>query len=235
MSIQLTLGIGLRDDATFSNFYVGRNLQVLHTLKKMVVEAGEEVVFLWGESGSGITHLLQAACHERFYHEGSAIYLDLSEMQLKPEILQDLETVGLICVDNIESVVGKLDWEEALMHLYNRVKESNTRLIIGARQLPKGLKCRLLDLKSRLAWGLVLKVQGLTREEKCSALRMRAVNRGLNLPEKTCQLLLRNYPENTTALFAALEQLDKASLAEKQKLTAPFVRRVLDDSTKREK
>ena len=227
MNTQLTLGISLRDDATFSNFYVGRNQQVLHALGQLVAGQGENIIYLWGLPGAGISHLLQAACHEVFQHDGNAIYLNLSEQQFTPDILQDLETVDLICIDDIESILGQFDWEEALLHLYNRVKETGVRLIIGAKELPKGLKCQLLDLKSRLAWGLVLKLHELTNEEKLQALQMRAVKRGLNLSENTQQFLLRCYPEDTVSLFDVLDKLDKASLAEKRKLTVPFVRQGL--------
>jgi len=228
MSTQLTLGIRLRDDATFNNFYMGRNQQVLHALRQLVASQGENFVFLWAEAGAGISHLLQACCHEVFQHNGNAIYLNLSEQQFTPDVLQDLETVDLICIDDIESILGQFAWEEGLLHLYNRVRESGARLVIGAKQQPKGLQCKLLDLKSRLAWGLVLKLNGLTAEEKLHALQMRAMHRGLVLSESTRQFLLRYNPDDTAALFNVLDKLDKASLAEKRKVTIPFIKQVLE-------
>lgn len=227
MITQLALGVGLRDDATFKNFFIGENQQVFCALQELVQGRGENFIYLWGDKGVGITHLLQACCHATFDYGRNAIYLNLSEQQLLPAVLQDLETIDVICVDAIESIIGKPAWEEALLYLYNRVRDGSACLVIGARQLPKGLPCKLLDLKSRLAWGLVLKLDGLTEVGKLHALQMRATQRGFALAENTCQFLLRSYPEDTTALFDALEKLDKASLAAKRKITIPFIKKIL--------
>ena len=63
MASQLTLGLALRDDATFSNFYPGDNLALLNHLQVFSAGKGEQFIYLWGAAGMGRTHLLQACCH----------------------------------------------------------------------------------------------------------------------------------------------------------------------------
>jgi DnaA-homolog protein len=228
MNKQLTLGVTLRDDATFDNFYVGDNHQILEALRELVNSANEQFIFMWSEASAGISHLLQACCHEAFHCQLQAIYLPLSEPQFSPQILEDLEIIDLICVDDLESVLGKPEWEEALLHLYNRVRDASTRLVIGAKNNTRALPCQLPDLKSRLSWGLNLKVNALTDEEKLIAILMRADQRGLSLSESVGLFLLRYYSRDMGALFDFLDQLDKTSLAAKRRVTIPFVKEVLN-------
>lgn len=228
--MQLALGVSLHDEATLDNFFIGSNHEVVFALRELIAAKGEPILYLWGPAGAGVSHLLQAACHKVFNAKGNAIYINLSEQQFTPDGLEDLESVDLICLDNIDSVMGDLQWEEALMHLYNRIRDSGVRLLFGAKALPRALPCQLLDLKSRLSWGLVLKLEELSFMALQEALQMRAVKRGLDLSTATCAYLCRYYKDDKTAVFNVLDQLDKASLLEKRKLTIPFVRKILNET-----
>ncbi len=127
-------------------------------------------------------------------------------------------------------MLGHAEWEEGLLHFYNRVREQGTRLVIGAHVQPSAVRCALLDLKSRLSWGLILCVDLLSDDEKLLALQMRADHRGLVIPDAVKHFLLRYYAQNMQVLFGALDRLDVASLTEKRRLTMPFVRQVLSGS-----
>lgn len=227
MNTQLTLGVMLRDDATFDNFFVGTNQQALSCLVQLVQGKGERIVYLSGPNGAGVSHLLQACCHAACFEQQSSIYLPLSEPQLTPEVLQDLEGIDLICVDDLESAVENSEWEEQLFHLYNRVRDSGGRLLLGAKAPPSQLHCQLEDLRSRLCWGLALSLETLDDEHKLAALQFRAKKRGLQLSAEVGAFLLRHYSRDTATLFSLLDQLDRASLAAKRRLTVPFVKQVL--------
>ncbi|OGO90083.1 MAG: DnaA regulatory inactivator Hda [Coxiella sp. RIFCSPHIGHO2_12_FULL_42_15] len=222
--MQLTLGMTLRDDATFDNYFAGNNRQVIHHLREMMAGCGEHFIYLYGEAGVGVSHLLQACCHEA---KSPAIYLPLSEPHLTPEVLQNLESIDFVCLDDIEHVLGDCHWEEALLHFYNRVREQSNRLVIGAKALPAFTPCFLPDLKSRLSWGLVLPMVELQENEKITTLQLRAEQRGLLMSLLVAQFLLRQHRGNMTTLFHFLDRLDKASLQAKRRLTIPFVKEVL--------
>ncbi len=228
MNTQLALGITLRDEATFTNFDSRANQQVLRCLKQLLKGSGERIIYLWGQGDVGITHLLQACCHEAFQRQAHAIFLPLSEPDLTPEILQDLESVNVICIDDIEYVLGKPAWEEQLLHLYNRVHDGNSRLVIGAKKISYLTQCELPDLKSRLSWGLTLRVDGLSDAEKPQALQMRLARRGLTLSRQTAKFLCQRYDYNMKALLDVIETLDHAALMAKRRLTIPFIKKTLD-------
>ncbi len=178
---QLALGLSLRDDATFSNFYEGDNAQLIRYLKDFLLSHDEPFIYLWGEPSVGRSHLLQACCHEIGDHQ-SVVYLALKEnRELVPDVLESLEQMDLVCLDDIDAVLRNTDWEKALLHFYNRARDNNTRLLVVGNSLPTQLSCQLADLQSRLSWGLLFQVIRLTDDQKIAAFQMPARKRGMIL------------------------------------------------------
>lgn len=229
MNTQLPLGLGLRDDATFDNYCVGNNEQVLANIHHLLRGTGESYIYLWGDRGVGRSHLLQACCHALETAERHAVYLPLAEHeQLSPEMLEGMEDLDFVCLDDINSVLGQRRWEEAIFHLYNRVLATEAKLVIAADVVPTQLACIMPDLRSRLSQGLVVQVHPLDDEQKLAVLQLRAKHRGLELSDEVGRYLLRHYPRNMASLFDVLIKLDKASLVQQRKLTIPFVKSVLE-------
>lgn len=222
---QLPLGIQLKDSASFENFYEGRNAELCAHVRACARGEGETVVYLWGHAGSGKTHLLQAACHEAALRDGNPVYLPLRDaLRWSPEMLQGMEECPLICLDDIEAIAGNRIWEEAVFHLYNRVREQRYCLLMSGAVPLAEMQLQLRDLASRVAWGLALRIESLDDGEKIAALQKRASRRGFELPDEVAQFLLRHCPRDTTSLFEMLDRLDEASLTAQRKLTIPFVR-----------
>src|SRR5690625_3357021 len=132
-----------------------------------------------------------------------------------------------VCVDNLEAVAGNPVWEQALFHLYNRLRDQGRCLAVAATQGPHQLPIELAALRSRLLWGVTHQLMPSDGGGKIGALRPRAHARGLVLSQDVAQYLLQRLPRDTTALFQCLETLDRASLAQQRRLTIPFVKSVL--------
>lgn len=225
---QLTLNIKLRDDATFNNFYPGSNQEIIALLHDLSVGNGEQCIYIWGKSGSGRSHLLQACCHSANQQGLATIYLPLKMAnELSPQILEDLEHITLICLDDIDNIIGQQQWEEAIFHIFNKLRDNQGYLLVSANTAPAQLEFLLPDLQSRLSWGIVSQIQSLTDEQKLEALRNRAKARGMHLSSEVGKYLLHKYSRDTNTLFNILEQLDHASLTAQHKLTIPFIKKVL--------
>ncbi len=238
---QLPLSIGLRDDATFGNFLTQHNLQVKQAVEALVgcgadgsrplpKATGLEdlYLYLWGPAGCGCSHLLQAACHALDEQGALAIYLPLDELiDFGPAVLDGMETMELVCIDHLQAIAGDDDWERALFHLFNRIRDSGNKLLIAADQPPIQLPIQLADLSSRLRWGLVFQLQTLDDAGKAAALRLRAKGRGIELSEEVSQYIIHRSPRAMGSLFSILERLDRASLTAKRKVTIPFVKETL--------
>jgi DnaA-homolog protein len=229
VSEQLTLGVSLHEESTFDNFYPGQNAQLITALRASAQARGERYIYFWGAGHIGRTHLLQASCHKANQFGLASMYLPMKEIvkKAKPDMFQGLESLKLICIDDIQVIAGRPAWEEAFFHFYNVVREKKRRLIVAANGAPKSLGLALDDLVSRLAWGLVYSFIPLTDDEKLSVLRTRSLSRGFDLPSNVAAFLLRHFPRDMGSLFSALEKLDQVSLVEKRKLTIPFLKQVL--------
>jgi DnaA family protein len=131
--LQMTLPVSIRDDARFANYYAGPNQQVIDALQGQWTVKGEPYIYLCGTRGVGTSHLLQAACH---YAEGlghQSIYLPLNELKdYGPDVLEGVEKLPLVAIDGVDAVVGDDAWEIALFHLFNRVRDRQGHLLLGA-------------------------------------------------------------------------------------------------------
>lgn len=227
-SPQLTLGLSLRDEATFENFYPGSNQEISAVLQKMASGSGERSAYVCGTRGQGLSHLLQACCHAAAQLKMSSAYLPLATLRnMQPEILDGFERMQLLCIDDLQSIAGNQRWEEAIFNLFNRVYDANAKIVFAANDLPKAVNIQLPDLVSRLSWGVVYQLHPLTDQEKINALTMRATRRGINLSNEVARFIMTHCPRHMGTLFAALDALDKASLAAQRRLTIPFVKEIL--------
>ena len=229
---QLTLGLHLEDDATFENFYIApgaANALPMAALQAQLGAGGEPTIFLWGAPGTGVSHLLQAACHQAELSGASAQYLPLAALQsaAPSEILQHLDSLDLVCVDELQRVAGDLVWEQELFHFINAMGDAGKRVLLGSDNNPRLLPLLLPDLQSRFNWGLVFQLQPLGDDDKRRALQSRAANLGLKMSAEVARFMLYRGPRDTRQLFACLRRLDQASLEHQHHLTIPFVKRVL--------
>ena len=224
MSAQLPLSIRLQDSATFSNFLVEKNQLIIAALQQL----SEPYLYLWGNKGSGKSHLLQAVCHAMSEQQQASLYLPLAQLdEFSPAMLDGLEQLQLICLDDVQFLANRLDWQTALFNLYNQVRHSGAHLVVAADTAPAGLALQLPDLLSRLSWGPVFQLHSLSDQGKRQALQLRATARGLSLPDDVADYLLKRCPRDMNSLFTLLETLDEASLVAQRKLTIPFVRQFI--------
>jgi len=228
MNRQLTLGLQLRASARFSSFVAGPNSELLAQLRRTASGQGEQFFFCWGASGCGKTHLLQACCQQAASEGRAASYVSLRDAgRLSPALLEGWEQFDLACLDDLDAIAARPDWEEALFHLYNRMRERGSSLIVSAATAPAQIGIVLPDLRSRLGWGVVYQIRALDDTQRMQALQLRAREKGFDMPDETARYLLRRLPRDLPALFDLLERLDTASLAAQRKLTVPFVKSVL--------
>jgi len=225
---QLALQIQLRASARFTGYVAGPNEELLRQLHAVASGKGESFVYCQGVSGAGKTHLLQACCHAATEQGRTTAYLSLKQItDVPPAVLEGWEHFDLVCLDDIEYIAAKPEWEEAVFYLYNRVQEQGSRLVVSAVQAPAQLGMALADLVSRLSWGVVYPIHSLDDAQRCKAMQLRASQKGCELPDETANYLLRRLPRELSVLFDTLDRLDDASLVAQRKLTVPFVKSVL--------
>ena len=224
---QLALPVRLRASSVFASYYAGPNADAVAQLRA-IAPGQRGAVCVFGPTGVGKTHLLQALCAHAGAQNHAAGYFPLRELGPAADVLDGCESLDLVCLDDFDAVASRAQWERAVFRLYTLLDEHGGRLVVSAPASPSQLSLVLPDLASRLAGGIVLRLQALSDDEQARALMLRAEQLGLQLPPDVAQYLLRRLPRDMTTLCDALDTLDQASLATQRRLTIPMVRQVLD-------
>jgi DnaA family protein len=195
---QLLLDFTQAPAPTFANFVHGGNAELFHALAAALRrELAERVMYVWGESGAGKTHLARAFA-------GAA-----RERGLR----------GFRAIDDVE----RLD-EDAQAALFNDFNErAFDFLLVTAGSAPRDVPIRR-DLATRLATGLTYRVLPLTDDEKRDALAAHARARQFDLSEEVSAYLLNHARRDMGSLMAALDALDRYSLETGRPVTVPLLK-----------
>lgn len=225
---QLPLSVPYSNDYSFADFCWTGNALLQQQILRELPEKQQHLFYIWGHSGSGKTHLLQATCQAMSQSGHTVAYLPLKLLHdWDPAILEGMAHHDLVAIDDVDHIAGQRAWEEALFHLYNRVYALQNMLLVTAQVAPVGTSIHLPDLRSRLASGLTIQIHELSDKDKVHTLQEQAKKRGLELSESVGQYIIHRYARNMHTLHAILEQLDHASLIAQRKLTIPFVKEIL--------
>lgn len=208
---QLLLDIKPAAAPTLLNFIEGQNAEALASLNAVLnQQAQSNFIYLWGETGSGKSHLLQA-CKA----------LNLFDKNLADE---SLANHNFVIMDDVHLLDN--DAQIALFNTYNQLKETGGTLITAGLHAPTQMHLRD-DLATRLAWGLVYQLQPLNDAEKALALQNHAAERGIRLPSEVVEYCLRYLRRDLSTLMATLDALDEWSLTTKKPVTVPMLRQLL--------
>jgi DnaA-homolog protein len=229
--MQMALPVTLPDDETFTSYFGGEeSLEVTHlksSLKKLAT--GFQYTYLCGLGDSGKSHLLYATCILAQEMGLSTMLLSLREViKHGTAVLDGLESLDVVCIDDLHLIAGNETWEKALFNFFNRFNETNKCLVVSADLLPSMLNIELPDLESRLAWGTTFQIRSMSDDDKAEALVKRAHMRGLELTNECARYLLTRMSRDMRALLEILDRLDHASMAAQRKLTIPFVKATLE-------
>lgn len=226
--MQVPLQFEFQSDHSFASFFPGNNAEIVAQLQALAANGGEQQIYVWGEAGSGKSHLLQACCQHAKQAGKDPFYFGFVADQLPaPDLLDGLEDVELVCLDDIQRIAGHVDWEHALFAFYNTHRQNNHKLLLAADCPPKFLGFDLPDLKTRMAWGLTLKIQPLRDDQLIEALTYKARFLGFDVSPQVGRFLLNHYVHDLSALWLLLEKIDRATLAAQRKLTVPFLKQIL--------
>ena len=217
---QLLLDWGAARPQTLDNFVVGRNQELAARLRQIATHASTAsdavLLLIWGEAGSGKSHLIKA------------LTSNISAQRLTPTSPLDAFNWSanhtLYLIDDCDQLNSAQ--QQALFNLINQVREHHGALIATAKQAPLQLSLRE-DLRTRLGWGLVYQVHGLSDEEKIDALTQSAISRGLSLSAGVLPYLLTHFRRDMQSLSTMLDALDRYSLETQRPITLPLLRELL--------
>ena len=228
MHPQLTLALDTAPATSFDSFYVDESTAMVREGVRACVDGtlDELQIYLWGEAGTGKSHLLSAAC-QSLSQKGYRVAYMPGEMINHTGALEGMEQCELLCVDDLQRVDHAAEVD--LFHCINRCRQSGTRLIFAADRSPDQLGLKLNDLQTRLAWGLVFHTQPLSEQGLRNAFRQEIQARSLEASDEVLGYVLRRFPRHMPTLKQLVDTLDEVSLSEQRRITIPFIKSVFGE------
>lgn len=224
-SSQIPFQFGNFEKNDLASFLPGKNQELIKLIDLISKKQAIHFLYLWGESGTGKTHLLQAACKQASETGMHVAYIPLEQnAELSVDILHDLGEMDLVCLDDLEFVIGEIEWQQGLVWLYNELRDNGNSIIISSNKSHKNIDLDVIDLKSRLNWDQVIQMKSPDDELKIEILKQHANARSFDLGDDIIDYLIRRVDRNLGSLMAVLDKIDHASLVEKRKITIPFVK-----------
>lgn len=225
MAQQINLPLQLFHSASFDDI-IGQT-QLIASLKRVIDAPTGKQLMVVGPGGWGKSHLLQATA-QLASEQYQVFYLPLAKHpQFSPEVLDNVQQAKLVIWDDVDAIAGNQPWEEALFAAFNQLYDVGAGLILSSQTPPGLLAMQLADLQSRFTLSEVYQLVPLTDEQKQWLLMQHAQAKGMHMPSEVAQYILRHCSRDVPTLLDFLAQLDQKSLAEKRKLTIPFVKTVL--------
>ncbi len=225
---QLPLTLICKPNTSFSSFVADDNEQLIHRIRQSVSGENAAWLYLWGINETGRSHLLQAACQLAQELGRGAFYLDPGQVEQSPElILEDLDEFDVVAIDDVPLLLGNRKVEEALFHLYNRLRDQGKLLLIAADRPPRHLQAEIADLVSRFSHMEIYQASSLSDQGKIKLLQLWSEQRGFSISHEVCSFILSRADRTISSLVRIIDALDRQSLQEKRLITVPFVKKVM--------
>ena len=232
-SNQLAFALTGNDKASFDNYWAGLSTELVKVIKasaeitETISVDKSRVIYFYGSSGAGKSHLLFAALRRAKELNAKTSYLSLSDDYVSADMLAVVDVQNLVCIDDVDAWAGSKEKERALFTLFEQVKHAGGQLLISATRPPDVAEFVIPDLVSRLSSGLIYPLHALDDEQRFEALKMRAKARGLSISDDSVRYLMSRSSRDTGELFEMLDKIDHASLVEQRRVTIPFLQKLL--------
>lgn len=218
----------------FENFVVGPNNQLAHAAAVSVSRAPAtqfNPLFIYGGTGLGKTHLMQAIGHSIIENRPYLKVLYVPSEEFLNEFLQSLRSntissfkikyrnVDVLLIDDIQFIEKKEQTQEEFFHTFNTLHNNKKQIIISSDRPPKELSTLEERLKTRFEWGLITDIQPPNLETREAILRNKAEKENMNIPDEVLNYIARRIKSSIRALEAALIRLHMVSMVENEPIT----------------
>jgi len=224
---QIALDIGLAPGPTLKNFFAGPNQAALQHLQLWVGNDKRSPVptYVWGEGGSGKTHLLRAA--QAALRDQSCPVGWLDATVAEPSAFNDAWRVVILDDVHLYTAVQQ---HAAFNWFVNATTPSDgqQRWVLAAGNVPPSDLALREDLRTRLGWGHIFQLQVLSETERRSVLRQQADDRGVFLSDEVMDFMLNRFSRDLSSLIQLLDQLDGYALQTQRAITIPLIKAMLE-------
>jgi len=235
---------GLNPRNTFSSFVVGSNNQFAHSAALAVAKSPARTynpLFIYGGSGLGKTHLLQAIGHHVLRGQKNSRVIYLSSEQFTNEFIDAIRNGSLVrfrkryrqadvlMIDDIQFLAGKERSQEEFFHTFNTLHDGHKQIILSSDRPACEIEKLEHRLVSRFEWGMTAELQPPDVETRIAILRKKAGTMNISLDPWVFEFLADRIRNNVRRLEGALMRVASYSSLSDRELTQEVIEHLLRD------
>lgn len=213
---------GLSPRHTFDTFVVGKNNELAHAAAKAVADRPGDVynpLFIYGGSGLGKTHLLQAVGNRLLAEKKAKKILYVSCEKFVTDFIQMVRsgrakefkdtyrTVDALMIDDIQFITGKEETQTEFFHTFNALHDANKQIVLTSDRPPKTIPSLEPRLLSRLEMGLTADVSPPDLETRIAILQAKCGEKSFLVPQEVLTFIATVVQQNVRELEGALNKL----------------------------
>jgi len=229
---------------TFETYVVGSNNQMAQAAALAVAQSpalAYNPLFLYGETGLGKTHLMQAIGHTILRNKPTARIAYLSTEKFTNEFIQALQenalvkfrqryrSVDVLLLDDVQFLGGKERIQEEFFHTFNELFESGRQIVLSSDRRASEIAKLESRLVSRFEWGLPADIQAPDFETRVAILRTKAASLSLDVPADVINFIGQNITRNIRRLEGALIKVASYGALNGRALDVPTAEKLLHD------
>ena len=210
-------------ELTFDNFIVGNSNRFAYAASQAVASTPGQAynpLFIYGNSGLGKTHLLNAICTEIRKNNPNSKIIYIRCEDFTNELIQSIErktttqfhdkyrTADILLIDDIQFLAGKTQTQEEFFHTFNKLYEENKQIVLTSDRPPKEIALLEDRIKGRFEWGLLADIQPPDIETRMAIIKRKASDLNLSLPDEVVQYIAEKIKSNVRQLEGAVKKLN---------------------------
>lgn len=235
---------GMNPRNTFDTFVVGSNSQFAHGAAIAVAKSPAKTYnpfFVYGGSGLGKTHLLQAIGHHVLGASKTAKVVYLSSEQFTNEFIDAIQhgtlvkfrkkyrSADVLMIDDIQFLAGKERSQEEFFHTFNTLHDGHKQIVLSSDRPASEIEKLEQRLVSRFEWGMTAELQPPDVETRIAILKKKAESLNITLDAWVIEFLADKIRNNVRRLEGALMRVASYKSLSDREITREVIENLLRD------
>ncbi len=237
-------------DYNFENFIKGKSNELSRAIGETVAEQLTKTfnpLFLYGPSGVGKTHLVNAIGTriKELHPEKRVLYVSAHLFQVQytdsvrtnhfNDFIGFYQTIDVLIIDDIQEFMGLAKTQNTFFHIFNHLHQNGKQLILTSDRSPSSLQGMEERLLTRFKWGLTVELEKPDMELRKNILRYKIRRDGLDIPENVIEYIAENVDESVRELEGVIHSLLAQSIFTKREIDLDLVERIIRKTVHLEK
>ncbi|MCX6741434.1 MAG: chromosomal replication initiator protein DnaA, partial [Candidatus Parcubacteria bacterium] len=230
----------------FENFVVGPSNQLAYAAADAVSNnpgTSYNPLFIYGESGIGKTHLMQAIGNHLLKKKANTKVVYVTAETFMNDFINAVEqgsgkaknfkeryrNVDILLIDDIQFFSGKEQTQEEFFHTFNHLHQNSKQVVLTADRIPKAIKGLEKRLQTRFEGGMVADIGAPDMETRAAILRHKAKSKGFEIEDEVIGFIAENIKSSVRELEGALTKIMATCELQKCSPTLQITTKVLNN------